>query len=402
MLLRLAWANVWHRKARAFLSILAVAIGIAMMVTMLALAHGTLGEVADRMSSVDADLIVLPSQSTLITGGADFKDKHGQIIEQVEYQDRPVVERVVPVLWQQVRMGGREQRMFGIDRADMASFLGPRKLLAGRLPGDEFAHRIDELRRPDGLYNPEAVSEQDLAAGCELLIDQRLAVAGGYNVGDKVMILGRDWRIVGIVEPGVAARVFCPIETLRHIRYAGDRRVTAFYVQLRPEVGSDPILRDRIATTVGDSIKALAEPLGSVQGILEETFATMYAYIWAASGVAMTVCFLLICVAMYTMVVERIGQIAILKAMGAGRAMLMAQSVLEAAILSVAGTAGGLVLAVVAKWVIERVLPLLTVEVRAKWFVLAIVVGIVGGTVSALYPGWRAGRVEPATALQNT
>ncbi len=116
----------------------------------------------------------------------------------------------------------------------------------------------------------------------------------------------------------------------------------------------------------------------------------------------MTVCFLLICVTMYTMVVERTGQIAIIKAMGAGRLMLLAQSVLEAAILSVAGTAGGLALAMLARWIIEKTMPLLTVEVKLKWFVLAIVVGVVGGTVSALYPGWRAGKVEPALALQNT
>jgi putative ABC transport system permease protein len=127
----------------------------------------------------------------------------------------------------------------------------------------------------------------------------------------------------------------------------------------------------------------------------------MYAYIWVASAVAMTVCFLLICVTMYTMVVERTGQIAIIKAMGGGRLMLLAQSMLEAAILSVAGTAGGLLLAMLARWVIERTMPLLTVEVRAKWLVLAVVVGIVGGTLSALYPGWRAGRVQPAVALQN-
>lgn len=374
MLLKLAWASVWHRKTRAVLSILAVAIGIAMMVTMLALAHGTLGEVADRMASVDADLLVLPSQTTLIAGGADFKDKHGQIIEKITYQGQPVARQVIPVLWQQVKMAGKEQRMFGIDPADMPAFLGFRKVLAGELP------------------------KQD----CELLIDHRLAVAGHYNVGDTFDALGRLWRIVGIVEPGVAARVFCPIQTLRQIRYDGEAKVTAFYVKLKPGVGKDPIERDKIAATIADALKAKVDPLDAVQGMLETAFATMYAYIWVASGVAMTVCFLLICVTMYTMVVERTGQIAIIKAMGGGRLMLLGQSVLEAAILSVAGTAGGIALAALARWLIEKTMPLLTVEVRAKWFLLAIVVGIAGGTLSALYPGWRAGKVQPALALQNT
>lgn len=374
MLLNLAWSSVWHRKTRAVLSILAVAIGIGMMVTMLALAHGTLGEVADRMASVDADLLVLPSQMTLVAGGADFKDKHGQVIEKVTWQGQPVARQVISVLWQPIRMADKEQRMFGIDPADMPAFLGPRRLLTGRLPREGF----------------------------ELLIDQRLAVAGGYKVGDTVGALGRDWRIVGVVEPGVAARVFCPIAALRQIRFDGEPRVTAFYVKLRPDVGRDPIERDRIAGVIAEALKARVDPLDAMQQMWASEFATMYAYIWVASAVAMTVCFLLICVTMYTMVVERTGQIAIIKAMGGGRLMLLAQSVLEAAILSVAGTAGGLLLAMLARWVIERTMPLLTVEVRAKWFVLAIVVGVVGGTLSALYPGWRAGRVQPAVALQNT
>jgi putative ABC transport system permease protein len=373
MLLKLAWSSVWHRKTRAILSILAVAIGIAMMVTMLALAHGTLGEVADRMTSVDADLLVLPSQTTLVAGGADFKDKHGQVIEKLTWQGRPVARQVISVLWQPIRMADKEQRMFGIDPADMPAFLGPRRLLAGNLPREGF----------------------------ELLIDQRLAVAGGYKVGDTVAGLGRDWRVVGVVEPGVAARVFCPIQTLRQIRFDGEPRVTAFYVKLRPGAGKDAIERDRIAGVIAEALKARVDPLDAIQGMWASAFATMYAYIWVASAVAMTVCFLLICVTMYTMVVERTGQIAIIKAMGGGRLMLLAQSMLEAAILSVAGTAGGLLLAMLARWVIERTMPLLTVEVRAKWLVLAVVVGIVGGTLSALYPGWRAGRVQPAVALQN-
>jgi putative ABC transport system permease protein len=374
MLLKLAWSSVWHRKTRAVLSILAVAIGIAMMVTMLALAHGTLGEVADRMTSVDADLLVLPSQTTLVAGGADFKDKHGQIIEKVAYQGQPVAKEVIAVLWQQVRMADKDQRMFGIDPAHMPAFLGFRKVLAGRLPQQDY----------------------------ELLIDQRLAVAGHYKVDDSIAALGGDWRIVGIVEAGVAARVFCPIQTLRQIRFDGEPKVTAFYVKLRPGLGKDPIERDKIAAVVADALKARVDPLDAIQQMWESAFATMYAYIWVASAVAMTVCFLLICVTMYTMVVERTSQIAIIKAMGGGRLMLLGQSVIEAAILSVAGTAGGILLSILARWIIEKTMPLLTVEVRAKWFLLAVVVGILGGTLSALYPGWRAGKVQPALAMQNT
>lgn len=404
MLLRLAWASVWHRKTRAILSILAVTIGIAMMVTMLALAHGTLEEVADRMSSVDAHVLVLPSRSSWFTARASFRKAHEQAIAQVQVDGQRIVEQIIPVLWEDVVMAGKDQRMNGIDPADMQAFLGTRRLVAGHLPDADgkFRKVLDSLRRPDGTYDSKAVTPEQLNLGCQLLIDQRLAVAGKYKVGDMVQALGRQWRIVGIVEAGVAARVFCPIQTLRQISYDGLEFSAAYYVKLRPDLARDPDAVDRLASAISDKVKVYCEPLGSIQRMLGDKFATMYAYIDVASGVAMTVCFLLILVTMYTMVVERTGQIAVLKAMGASRALLLSQSILEAAILSITGTIGGLLLSVVAKRLIEKFMPLLTVDLRFEWIALALLVGIAGGTVSALYPGWRAGKIEPAVALQTT
>jgi hypothetical protein len=260
MLLRLAWASVWHRKPRAVLSILAVAIGIAMMVTMLALAHGTLGEVADRMSSVDADVLVLPSKASWFTARASFRKAHQQAIEQVQVDGQRIVKQIIPVLWEDVVMAGKDQRMNGIDPADMPAFLGARRVLQGRLPDADggFRKAIDSLRRPDGNYEAKALTPEQLNMGCELLIDQRLAVAGKYKVGDRVQALGRQWQIVGIVEPGVAARVFCPIQTLRHINHDGLEYAAAYYVKLRPELARDSFRVDQLALAIGSAVKVYA------------------------------------------------------------------------------------------------------------------------------------------------
>lgn len=403
MLFRLAWASVWHRKLRAVLSILAVAIGIAMMVTMLALAHGTLGEAADRMGNVDADMLVMPSTASLVTARASFRKGHQQAIEQVQLDGQRIVKEIVPVLWEEIIMAGKDQRMYGIDPANMQVFLGPRRVLQGQFPDADglFRKALDSLRRPDGSYDAKALTPEQLQLGCELLIDQRLAVAGKYKVGDQVQALGRQWRIVGIVEPGVAGRVFCPIQTLRHINFDGLEYSVAYYVRVSPGLAKDTFAADRAASAISSAVKVQCEPLSSIPRMFEEKFGVMYAYIDVASGVAMTVCFLLILVTMYTMVVERTGQIAVLKAMGASRGLLLLQSIAEAAILSVSGTALGLGLSVVAKRLIETFQPLLTVALSPRWIVLAVLVGIVGGTTSALYPGWRAGKIEPALALQS-
>jgi len=399
MLVRLAWANVWQRKTRACLSILAVGLGVGMMVTMLSLSHGTLAEVARRMSSVDAELMVLPAQDNLIfTGGAAFSDKYRKLIEQVRVDGRPVAKKVIPVLWDTIYMAGQQQRLFGIDPADMPAFLGSRRLLRGRLPDENGRFRaiLRQLRGADGRYDPERLSDEQLEAGCELLIDARLAKAGSYKVGDEVLALGRNWRIVGIVEPGVAARVFCPIQTLRHIKLAGAKWSSMFFVKLHD--GVDP---NAAAEAIGKVTRARVELSSAAYRLLFESFRQVYAYINIASAVALLVCFLLIMVTMYTMIVERSRQIAILKSMGAGPWLLMGQSLFEASILSILGTVLGILLAFGAKVVIEHAMPLLTVEITQRWLLLAMLVGVLGGLASAIYPGWRAGRVEPAAVLQN-
>jgi len=43
--------------------------------------------------------------------------------------------------------------------------------------------------------------------------------------------------------------------------------------------------------------------------------------------------------------------------------------------------------------------PLLTVDLAAGQLLWAVLVGLVGGTLSALYPGYRAARLDPAVAL---
>ena len=53
----------------------------------------------------------------------------------------------------------------------------------------------------------------------------------------------------------------------------------------------------------------------------------------------------------------------------------------------------------VAAMLIETVKPLLTVNITWQWIVTALVASFVGALVSAIYPAWRAIRVDIVTAL---
>lgn len=412
-MISLAIAHLLHRRLRTALSVLAVAIGIAMLVVMLGLSHGMLDEVAERVESVDAELIVLPeNENVIFTAGAAFTSKIAPLIDSFEYDGRRAVKRTIGVMLDTLHMGGQQQRLFAVDRTDMPAFLGKRKIVEGRLfdEGRVFGNRLDELRKPGGEIDLSRISEEEVLAACEMVIDTRLARVGNYHLGETVTFLGRPFKIVGIVESGVAGRVFCPLQVLQYVKNGGMPWVSLFFVQLQPPPAA-PIAQEaagaaasagyeeKVADALAQRIKAKVEPKGAYRELMYQSFSQVYTYINIASGVALVVCFIIILLSMYTMVLERTREIGILKSLGAGRAILVGQSVTEAVIVCVCGTIVGIAMAFAAKFTVEGVRPLLTLTIEPAFILLALVIGIVGGTLSALYPGYRAAKLDPVVAL---
>ncbi|MCP4594478.1 MAG: ABC transporter permease [bacterium] len=396
-MISLPLANILHHKLRSTLCASAVGVGIAMLIVQLSLSHGMLQEVANRMQSVDAELIVLPKHANVIfQGGAIFSDGYVEHLESATLDGRRLVAQAIPVFLETVPLGGQQQRVFGIDPEHMAAFLASRKLCAGDLfrGGAAFKRELDTLRGARRRYDPERVTEEMLAPACELVIDSRLARAGKYAVGDTTTLFGRDFTIVGIVEAGVAGRVFAPLQTLRHILNGGVPWSSMFFVKL-----VDPEQAERAADLLSSLTGAKVELKSRYGHMLKKSFTQVYLYLNAASATALVVCFLFIMMTMYTLVLEQTRDIGILKSLGASKRRLVFNTVAESVMLCFAGTLIGVALSFLAKALIEALLPLNTVTIEWRWLGLAVLVGIGGGALSAAFPGYRAARLDPAAAL---
>jgi putative ABC transport system permease protein len=399
-MIALAWANLAHHKLRTVLSALAVGIGIMLMLVSRGLAEGSIAEVNDRMQSVDAELVVLPAQDNIIfTNGAPFRAAHERYLRRLGDDARPLADDVIPVFFGQVRMAGQQQRLFGVDPGQMDVFLGRRRVLAGQ-PFDRagaFAARVaDGATPPEGVTLDDPAYQAYLADGLELVIDERLRNVGGYAVGDTIQIMGQEFRIVGVVEAGVAGRVFAPLPTLREIVVAGEPSASMYFVRLRAD--ADPVAAAQMfeAAFPGDVRVELKTAYG---GLLREAFSSVNLYMTASSGVALAACFLFILLTMYTFVIERTREIGILKSLGVTRAGLVRLAVWQALLISLAGVVVGIGLSYGVRGLIGLIAPLLTVQLAGPQLLVAVAIGVVGGTLSALYPGYRAARLDPAAAL---
>lgn len=399
----MAWlplANILHHKLRSVLSALGIGIGICMLVTLSGLSRGTLSEVADRWDAVDAQLIVYPlgwGENVTTLSGIGVSDRYARkIVEDCN----DIVQRVVPVFLWQMKMGGQDQLASGVDREDWATLTGGRELKEGRLfdPNAAFARWIEQrlLTQSDGdetvQITPEQLQDPN-HNGLEMVIDTRLARKGHLTLGQQVEVANHRWTIVGIVPEGGMSRVYLPRRTAQFLFGSGMiTKSTLMFVKLREGVNADDAAR-RIRK-IGQEVVQLRQ----YRAMLEQKFGVLYKYVDAVNVVALVISFLFIMVTLYTMVLQRTREIAILKSCGASNAYIWGQVLAESGILTGAGAIVGVAISLLAGWLIGA-LTLYTVLITWHWIAVAVAAAVAGALASAAYPAWRATSVDMVEAL---
>lgn len=399
-------ANILHHKLRSLLSAFGIGIGICMLLTLTGLTRGTLYEISDRWESVDTDLLVYPrvlGENITTTSGAAVADRQGEII-QSSHSD--IIAKVVGVFLWQVKLGGQNQTACCVSRDDLPMFLGMRKFTGGRAfnPKTDWKTFVQNLHeaKTAGLSAEQKqnfaleITKADLAAGgwLELIIDSRLARAGNYSVGDMVSAAGYEWKIVGIVPAGAMTRVFLPHKTGQYLFGLGDMgKSTLLFVKLKSGVKPAAGIRAIRSFTL-DAVE-----LSQYRNMLVSKWGIMFTYVDAVNTVALIIAFLFVMTTLYTMVLQRTREIAILKSCGAANGFILRQVLGESWLLTGFGTAIGITMSFLAGWAIDNYRPLLTVKISLQWIIVAIIAAAVGSFISALYPAWRATKVDMVEAL---
>ncbi len=400
-------ANIGHYRLRSALSALGIGIGVCMLITLAGLSRGTLNEILYRWAAVDADLIVCPASTdvTLASGGA-IRMAYADRVLRTHHDGRPVASSVVPVYLARVQMVDTKLNVFGIRADDFPTFAGEARLLRGRLadPDGRFARWI--ANQAEAAAGADSVmldvSDAELAelfsvhGGLELAIDTKLAAILGVDVGRTVYTLGHPWKIVGVFEAGAVSRAFAPLESLQYLCGSRLDQVTLLFVKLNDGIPPGPA-----SASIRKATRQSVVPKNEYQGRLMQNFGVMYTYVDTVNAITLVIAFLFIMVTLYTMVLQRTREIAILKSMGAGAAFLMRQVLAESMLLTAAGTAVGIGMSLASAWAIQHLRPDLTVSITAGWIGVALLAAAAGGLLAGLYPAWRAIGVDVAESLGN-
>jgi putative ABC transport system permease protein len=362
---RLVLGNLLHRPLRSSISILAVAIEVTMILSIVGIMVGIIQGSRTQTNGIGADLIVRPPNQTFLVGvsGAPAPAKIADVLRKL-----PHVAVASPVI-QQISTQTAVETIWGIDYESFNA-LRPFVFLSG-----------GPFQGPN-----------------DVLVDDFFARGGkGYRVGDSIPILNHTFRICGIVEHGKGGRKFLPIKTLGALLGA-ENNATLFYVKTdNPD--NEALVKQEVQAVPGLS----AYQVQTVQEVLSmltpEHLPGFNIALHIVISIAVVVGFLVIFQAMYTAVLERTREIGILKSLGASRIYIVNLVLRETAFLSLVGILLGIGAAFLIKAGMSARLPTQPFPISTGWIVATVLIALGGALVGAMYPALKAARKDPIEAL---
>ncbi len=404
-----AVSSLATHKLRAGLTLLGVVIGIAAVITLMAIGRGVQATITQRIESLGTNLLfVRPGEISQrgVSGGqgsaATLTMEDAAALTDPLFA--PSVSAVAPELSTTGQVvAGRSNtstRIYGVTpeyftvrnfELSFGNFISGGHVRNGSqvaVLGSEVAETLFGLRDP---------------------------------VGQHVRINGRQFDVIGVLESkggsgwfSLDDQVLVPITTAYH-RLASQRTaqgglsVQTINVQVRDVEDMDPaiqevamVLRLRHRIT-GDDDFFITSQQETIEA-LEETTGTFVVFLAAIASISLLVGGIGIMNIMLVSVTERTREIGIRKAMGARYRDIMLQFISEATLLSLGGGATGVLLGLLLSWLLNgRSLlgqPTQT-SFSTETALMAMLVSAGIGLFFGIYPAMRAARLHPIEALQS-
>jgi putative ABC transport system permease protein len=222
----------------------------------------------------------------------------------------------------------------------------------------------------------------------------------GLQVGDAIRITGSTFRIVGIYETGNGFEDRAAVVPLREAQTLAlqPHRVSMLYVKL-----SDPDKADQLQARVERRFPDLAVSTSSGFINQEQLLEVLQEMVGQISFLAIFIGGVGILNTMLMSVLERTGEIGVLRALGWRRRRVLGMILQESLILGAVGGVCGIFLGFglgsligLMPGMFGAMKPLYTPQLLVQAVMVAAVAGVVGG----LYPAWRATRMRPVEALR--
>ena len=394
---RFALNALGSSRQRALLALLGIAIGVAAVVTLVALGQGLERQAQNdfkKMGTQVMDVTLMDSQSGLVRNKQPTEIHARKRLSWDEMVSvvaaMPEVELVSTEVSIMCPGLAGQQRSVSAVQPQLARILGL-KLSSGR-----FIHELDGY---------------DLWAVLGAKTAQKLAANGqGIQPGTTLTLCGRTLRIAGVMtSDNISAEVVSiPLDdgilvsTAAGQRMQPQSRSNHLVLRVRPDISPlefSSQLAAQLNTLTGQTAQ-----INTARQVLElrrNEAQTTTRFLAALSSISLLVGSLGILNVMLMSVLERRSEIGLRMAIGADDLDIGLQFLAESTLLGLAGGGIGLVLGLMTAWVTVAVVNLPFV-MTASGMALAFGISLLVGTVAGLYPALKAAHLLPAEALQRS
>ncbi|HLK10298.1 MAG TPA: ABC transporter permease [Candidatus Binatia bacterium] len=400
MLLALALRELRRRAVRSALTAVGIAIGVAALILLGALSEKMGRLVAGGRDFATGQITVSGAGTGAVTGMTRGGLLSGDQLEAVRAV--PGVDAVAPIV------------MFPLSDAPAAMPFTMTPFVFGVDLGALVRNHANRHVPPPAVRAGRLVP----APGSdEVVLGSEVARLYGAAVGATFPIRGRDFRVVGVLDPtftGPDSLVFMPFETAE--RLLVDSEPLLRRLVLVPGARVLPIATAAaVFWTTGTDPTALAARIGAaVPGLtvlspaeaarqVDRALAVLDGLIVGSAVVALLVASLAVANTMFTAVVERRREIGIKRAVGATRRQVIRQFVCEAAVLGAAGSLLGLAggaAGVVGLNSLTARLGATAFLITARLVIAAAILPAGLAALAGLWPAWRAARISPSEAIR--
>ncbi len=236
-----------------------------------------------------------------------------------------------------------------------------------------------------------------LAPG-ELLADASFLRESGLRVGDRVVLQNAlrrfEFTIAGRVNQGQflgLPTIYASMEEWRRMRYPGDENAPAASIVLVRVNGDRAAVKDALDADPGLTALSKEDAIFAIGGVRQQTQVVrtieLFGFVIGALVIGMF---------FYVLTMQKTGQIAIFKAMGASNTYVLRQVVQQVVAVVLVGAAMGVPLALITGALVPERIP---VEITGSGIALATVGVLATGLLGSVFSGRHIVSVDPMTAL---
>ena len=405
-LFKIALRAIAANKMRSFLTALGIIIGIAAVITMLAIGQGSKASIKANIAEMGSNMIMI-SPGADMRGGVRQDASSMETLKQADYQSIKEDCNYISAISPTVNSSG--QWIYGNNNTQSSIYGVNQDYLS-----------IRQLKVADG----EMFTDTDIKAAAKVCILGQTVVDylfpdGSDPIGKVVRFNSIPFRVIGVLQKkGYNSMgmdqddlVLAPYTTVMK-RILAQTYLGGIVCSAITEEASQPAqdqiseilrrnhkLKDATATTEADEDDFNIRSQEEISSMMNSTMSTITILLGSVAGISLLVGGIGIMNIMYVSVTERTREIGLRMSVGARGIDILNQFLIEAILLSVTGGIIGVILGVSLSLSLNAFLHIAT-QIEPWSIIMSFAVCTFTGVFFGWYPAKKAARLDPIEAIR--